>query len=324
MTLDTTDSQPQKLRFTGRAGRGFAARGFAALVLAPVLLLLVAAPFAVRTRWFALGANDHWVQVLDYPYQVTGADADVVIFGDSAALYGIDPRILLKDTGVRAVNLGGSINSLGVMGDKPLASYLSRNRTPRLIVVYLAPWDTGMPPQYAWPEGIIMMLRHDTGSNILRYAMQHPLGSLNADTFLAELVMHRLLNPSSRDSYAAFQQQASGFLAYPDTVRVWHAGCTIEPQHSVPPDAGAYARELVSRWQTPQTRVVLYVAPVPDCRGADQFTRMQLSPPSIAPQALLPPEYFIDDDFQVHVIPAQVPLSTRLLEQAINKLEPAK
>jgi hypothetical protein len=66
--------------------------------------------------------------------------ADVLLLGDSSALYGLDPRLIETELG------GGAVESLAAIGPvrppgyaKLLANYLARQPSPRLVVLILHP-----------------------------------------------------------------------------------------------------------------------------------------------------------------------------------------
>ena len=98
-------------------------------LLYPWAFLLVCLPS--YEHWSA----SQWGPMLEYPYD-SRANADIVIFGDSSAFFGIDPRLVNAQLGVRSVVLPDTVGSIPVTGDKPLQAYLAHNRKPRLIVFY--------------------------------------------------------------------------------------------------------------------------------------------------------------------------------------------
>jgi len=303
---------------TSRSAR---AAVFCACLVLPCLAVLLGLPFVVRTGWFAKGANFTWVPTRDYPYEVSGMDADVVVFGDSSALAGIDPRLLQKQLGVSAVNLSPILRSLSMMRDKPLAAYLRHNKAPRLIVVYVAPWNTGTAPDEASTDGLIVMLRHGTMGDVLHWLVKHPVQMLNAEIFLADLTLGRIGHPSHASAHDA-AWQARGFLPYPGNLPHLGRDCAINPSYSVPPDAGSWPQTIMDRYQNSQTRVVLYLAPLPDCTGTSRFVDLQsrLRPQAINRVQLLSPDLFLDDNLYAHPEERNVPVTTQMLSDALRPL----
>src|SRR6476660_8310345 len=72
----------------------------AAIVLLPCLLLLLAFPIA-RTEEFALRSQDLYLTNLGYGLTLDHAKCDVMIYGDSSALTGIDPAVIEQQTGLK-------------------------------------------------------------------------------------------------------------------------------------------------------------------------------------------------------------------------------
>jgi hypothetical protein len=293
---------------------------FVVLTLGPVLISLIAAPLIVRTHWFGMGTRNAWVRQMDYPYEVRGLDAEVVIFGDSTGTNGIDPRLFEQDTGERAVVLPNNIHILGVMQDKPLAMYLSHNKPPRVIVIYLAPWETSLPSSTIWPEGLVMLLRHGTPAEIVRFFVHNPRRMMEADINLVKVAFGRFTQRSVSDAEISSLYAKQGFLGQAESAPPLAAGCRLNPDHALRPGVGALTRQLVQRWQSPETKVVVYLAPIPDCEGAERFAHLSLDPPQLAGPDILPAPKFVDDFFQVHVTAATVSTSTRMLENAMKEI----
>ena len=85
-------------------------------------------------RW----SGSTWAPTLDYAFQTAGQNADVVIYGDSTALYGVDPLQMEKDLGLKVINLPNTMGSLPVVDDLSLKQYLAQNRPPKMIVFYMS------------------------------------------------------------------------------------------------------------------------------------------------------------------------------------------
>jgi hypothetical protein len=64
----------------------------AAIVLVPLLTLLLAFPVSC-TSWFVRRTSDYYFINLGYGLTLRNADCEVVVYGDSSALTGVDPGI---------------------------------------------------------------------------------------------------------------------------------------------------------------------------------------------------------------------------------------
>ena len=149
------------------------------LLLASVLPLLgyFAAFPLVCSRSYEQWGETQWGPELEFPYASGTPNADVVIFGDSSAFLGIDPRIVNAQLGIQSVVLPSTVGSLPVIGDGPLREFLAHHRKPKLIVLYFSAWN--LDYQHAAKvrlfEGEEMMMRHASPKDIAHFALQHPL-----------------------------------------------------------------------------------------------------------------------------------------------------
>ncbi len=117
------------------------------------------------------------VGLLDYSYEAKPSNADIVIFGDSSAFLGIDPKQIDSELGTHTVVLPNTVGSLQVTGDLALRHYLALNRPPRAIVFYFTPWNLDFrhssPPEFLF-EGEEMLLRNGNLKEIASFAFHHP------------------------------------------------------------------------------------------------------------------------------------------------------
>ena len=120
---------------TSRSAERIGLRYLAILFIIPLAAFIF--PYVAERSQFLQDATlSRLGQVLDYSYRATNQNADVVVFGDSAALYNIDPARLSASLGLKVINLPNTRDSLVVAGDETLRRYLRNNRPPRLIVLY--------------------------------------------------------------------------------------------------------------------------------------------------------------------------------------------
>src|SRR5579875_2859422 len=147
------------------------AQYFLCATVIPLLLWVAAFPL-VCSRSYEQWGETQWGPVLEFPFEAGTPDADVVVFGDSSAFLGVDPKLVNAELGVRSVVLPGTVGSLPVIGDAPLRAYLEHHKKPRLIVLYFTIWDldfSHMAPGRLF-EGEEMMLRHGSAAEMARFA----------------------------------------------------------------------------------------------------------------------------------------------------------
>ena len=71
----------------------------AALVIAPVLYL-ISCIYIMRTDTFLRRTHDHYLANLGYGMKLHNMDCQVLIYGDSSAMVGVDPTVIQQQTGL--------------------------------------------------------------------------------------------------------------------------------------------------------------------------------------------------------------------------------
>ncbi len=297
---------------------------FAYLLLVFVLpALLASTAFFVVTRpSYESWGPSKWGPELEYPFVMPPQNADVVIFGDSSAFLGIDPRLIDARLGTRSVVLPATIGSLPVIGDRTLALYLQRNRRPKLLVLYFAPWnlDYQRTAKIGLFEGEELLLRHTDRHDLLHYARRYPVELLKFpfrfyNTFTLTQIaamLHR--HPVDRGQAIA---SARGHMAYSEPIPALESPCTI-PKDYLADTASGSVQELAERYRAAGLQVMVYLAPIPHCTNtADVPTRSFAALGALGP-GVLPAGDFAADPYYAHIRPEAVPASSLLLAQALG------
>ena len=292
--------------------RSFA--GFLAWLLLPsavlylsvfVLILLPAARFE---RW----GPTKWGPVLQFAFDAR-EDAEVLVFGDSSAFLGIDPRAVNTALHVRAVVLPNTVGSLPITGQIALDRYLSQNKAPRLLVLYFTAWDLNYgttASSRVFFEGEEMLLHNGTRAEILAFARQHPLEFLAFPfRFNSTLGLHLVRTVLRHEDRERQTADALGHVTYTEPYPPLQTSCVL-PQAIVHEHAEDSVQVLLRRYTTAETKVVVYLAPMPDCRGAETVRR-DAGLRHAAP-AVLPAEMFASDGLFAHPERQAVPLTTAL------------
>src|SRR5271168_5144205 len=177
MELTSTLSETQATQSIGTQTR--LARYLLVFFAVPLTLYLLPL-IALRIPGFERWGGSTYGPALDFGFRSPGQDADVVIFGDSSALYGIDPVQMSAALGVKVINLPNTAGSLPVTGDLALRRYLSTNKKPQLLVFYFAPWGLNYTHEESSAifEGEEMLIRNGTWSEIFAFAKNHRTQSL--------------------------------------------------------------------------------------------------------------------------------------------------
>jgi len=257
---------------------------------------------------------------LEYAYQTNGEDADVVIFGDSAAMIDLDPVAISHSLGMKVINLPNTGSSLPIVGENMLRHYLAHNKPPRLIVLYLSVGDLNYSHQAAIPkvyEGEEMLASHGTLADLAAFGRKRPLDlmlfplrfySVAPMTGLQSVILHNATTADIRTAQGRFDPM------------LHHGSLTSEPCSLGAPAAYPMtaAQEFLARYATAQTSVMAYLSPIPDCVDAAKVTGQSFAAISADPPLVMPRGDFKYDPTLAHLQPPAVPEATAHLTEAIR------
>jgi hypothetical protein len=294
-------------------------------------LLMYPLPFALlRLPGFDRWSTSYFGRSFEFGFETRGQDADVVIFGDSSALYDIDPVRMSGSLGVKVLNLPSTMATLVTVQDMALRSYLAHNAAPKLIVFYLDAWNMDFLTQrerlLAEPgvrtyDGEEMLVRHGSAAELLEYARLNPYGLA---VFPVEFYK---VNSLPKGLERIFGPYGPSETEWRGGHHVWDLGlfgplrqpCRLPG--TVLTEAGSTtAKLLTARYQTSHTRVLFFLAPIPHCRGANLLAARSYSGERAAPPKVMAAENFIDDGYLSHLTTAAVPEATDDLTRTLAPL----
>jgi len=246
-------------------------------------LLLLVLPLLAIPACIWLGSSDFflrhgasvWVQSNDAVFEMRNRECDVLVFGDSTAMTGINPDVVERNTGFKTCNISVTNSVLAVTHNLTLNRYLAQNERPRVLLIQLSP-DGFQPESNSWnstvyAEGLVELLRHGSTAEARRVLFTHPRESI------------------------AFAGYAAGFTAYSVMKEIWFATTRLRPEEDsvtiqngfftppAPPSTGCepgatfsnpqaggdFPRALVSEFQRQYANrsgiVLVNVAPIPSC-----------------------------------------------------------
>ena len=159
------------------------ARRNAWMYLAGFLLFQAAVVFpaiaVTGTPWFLMHDNYPGLRVLGYSNWAGPLNCDVVLYGDSSALTGLNPSVIEKVTGLKACNISEGVAVHLVAGsDAPLRSYLANNPAPRFLLTMWTPSDyrpDRAPFSGSVPEGIVYAAQFWGMGLVVREFVNRPL-----------------------------------------------------------------------------------------------------------------------------------------------------
>jgi hypothetical protein len=293
------------------------------LTLSGVMALLYITPFFfARSALYDRVNPSFFARPLNYAFETAGQNADVVIFGDSTALLGIDPSRMSSALGVKVLNLVNTQPTLVVNDDLSLRRYLQANRPPRLIVFYFAPWDFdfGHNDFDSWPtyDGEEILLRHGNSREIVAFVRNHPHEAavfplkfyLNAWQFTLHHVPHAHQEEQLRATRGHVDSPEPSIMTVP---------CHF-PQYLIDHVRFNWVHDLGGRYRSPQTQVLFYVAPVPACDNVSEVLARPYGELPAAPPKTVPPVFFMKDVRVIHPRPVAVPELTRNLTDAVRPI----
>lgn len=247
--------------------------------LAVVLLPVLAVPLCI-----VLGSSDFflhhgasvWVQSNDAIFGIHDRPCDVLIFGDSTAMTGINPELVDRYTGFHTCNIAVTNAVLAVTGNLTLDNYLQQNPRPKMLIVQLSPDDfqrgNRVWSHTIYAEGLLELLRHGSPEQARHTLLAHPHEAIAFAGYAAGYTAYYALKDVwFRATHLRPEedeiQVRNGFFTPPAPART-----ACERTDSLPADATAsFARSLTGEYETRyggQGSVVLVdVAPIPSCDG---------------------------------------------------------
>jgi hypothetical protein len=303
------------------------ARRYCVLLLAiPVLAILGCIRLGYSDFFLRQGASV-WVQSNDAVFDMHDRDCDVLIFGDSTAMTGIDPERVERDTGFKTCNIAVTNAVLAVTHNLTLDHFLANNPKPRVLLIQLSP-DGFQPQSSKWtttvyPEGMLELLRHGTPAQNRRILLRHPQEAI------------------------AFAGYAAGFSVYAAVKTFWYHLTSVRPDEDsvtihngffTPPSparkscepavplsnaraGGEFARRVVDEYQSKYagaSRVVLVnVAPIPSCDRNLAVFSSQLN--GVTSNSLLPLPVGLFNDTRHYTADGSA-LVSRLVSEELNEV----
>ena len=294
-----------------------------------VLLPLVAIPAGIalgRSDFFLHHGASLWVRSNDAVFDIHDRTCDVLVFGDSTAMTGIDPAQVQRHTGLRTCNVAVTNAVLAVTGNLTLDHFLAHNPKPGVLLVQLSPDDfqatNRVWHQTIYAEGMLELLRHGSPAEARHLLFAHPVEATAfagyATGYTAFYVLKRVWFHTTHilPSEDAVQILAgSTFFTPPAPAR-----SSCQPAPFTPPSPGqTYSRSLVEGYRQGYSAraalILVNVAPIPAC---DQYLAAYSAElHDITSNRLLPlPINLFNDDRHFTAIGAEV--VSQLVSEELN------
>ena len=210
---DQADRLPPRAGRPGDSSHATYRKNCLIYCLLVALLPLLAVPSLIK-----LGSSDFflhhgasvWVRSNDAVFDMHDRECDVLVYGDSTAMTGIDPEVVESNTGFRTCNIAVTNAVLAVTNNLTLDHFLAHNARPNVILVQLSP-DGFQSENHAWrqtiyAEGMLELLRHGRPGEARGVLVSHPQESI------------------------AFAGYAAGFTAWYAIKEVWTHATSMRPE----------------------------------------------------------------------------------------------
>ena len=296
------------------------------MLLVPLLayVLIFAAACSHSSLLRSLGLSKFGT-ILDYGYEAKHVDADILIFGDSSAFLGVDPRVVQSTLHLRTAVIPNTIGSLPVTGDLVLQRYLAHNTRPRLLVLYFSPWNLdyeGTRKKEFLLEGEEELLRYGSWRVIAHTFRRYPLQFLvfpfqTLEPLGLKQIQHVLRHEAAKRGAETVRD--FGHWGYTLPYDALKPDCQLRQEYTLAQPSVTVSR-LKEHYQSQGMQVAVYLAPIPDCTNAASVLAHSYVGVSAAPPAVLPPSWFADDSFAAHVWPEHVPQSSELLVERVREI----
>ena len=247
--------------------------------IAVVLLPLLAIPAFIglgKSDYFLHHGASVWVRSNDAVFDMQDRDCDVLVFGDSTAMTGIDPEQVARRTGFKTCNIAVTNAVLAVTGNLTLDHFLQQNGHPKILIVQLSP-DDFQQENRVWshtiyPEGLLELLRHGTPEEARHALLANPREAVAFAGYAAGFsaysvikdVWFRTTHMRSEEDLVQLNTQGT-FFTPPAPAREYCDTTTKLADNS----HGGFSRELATDFRksyADKSGVVLVdVAPIPSC-----------------------------------------------------------
>lgn len=247
--------------------------------LAVVLVPILAVPLFILlgcSDFFLHHGASVWVQSNDAIFSIQNRQCDVLVFGDSTAMTGIDPGLVDRYTGFHTCNIAVTNAVLAVTGNLTLDSYLRQNPRPKMLVIQLSP-DDFQQGNRVWnhtiyAEGLLELLRHGSPEQARHILVTHPREAIAFAGYAAGYSAYYAIKDAwFRATHMRPEedeiQVRNGFFTPPAPPR---KECRVTDSQPADPNA-SFARSIAADYEKSyggQGSVVLVdVAPIPSCDG---------------------------------------------------------
>jgi len=292
------------------------------IVVCP-LLLLTAAFLILPTQWFALRSSNTYLANLGYGATLAKRDCQILIYGDSSAMVGVNPAILQQRTGLTACNIAEFAGMTVVSHTLLVDMFLQRNPRPRYLVFLFAPENLSIPANWTSAnvgtfEAISFRLEYARNLSTARLLFTHPSDTFGWAEQGLRLALERIRSGPMPATAAHLRDTFAGQLPVIGTA-LTKCDTAI---YMRPPDP-VWIAQLRTRYGIDGTTVLIDATPLADCDPSLSFYRQHLnSLIDNVPYQPIPVSSFVEEG-RLHANQSGVRLiSDRIADQIASRQNP--
>ena len=240
------------------------------------LLIIAAGIWIIPTRWFALHSANTYMVNLAYADTLKNSACEVVIYGDSTTLTGIDVPLVQRRTGLKTCNIAEFGGMTQVNGFMLVDHYLAHNPRPRFMIFDFGPenfrsyasWNKTSPF-----EAIAWRLGQPITAQTVWLMLKHPMDVITwteQGTRMAVMRVHS--KPMGAESLNLRARYGGSFPTEGTTLTHCDPG-----RFDVAPDP-AWVANLHTKYGVDGTTVILNANPAPPCEASLAFFQQHLTP----------------------------------------------
>jgi hypothetical protein len=260
----------------------------------------------------------------DFYLQFSHRQFDVVIFGDSSCVFGVDPSVIRAVTGLSALNLCQTTSILASRGTEALDFYLAHNVRPRVLALDLAPASASIDPDAYNSDGMTHEIRYGSLPSVLMLSVERPVLALQTLLAATNTAVRGLARSIPAGHFQggpvrAREVAASGYIpnlfaeALPE-------GCHERTGRRENWKRHEFIDRFRSRYAPLGIPLLVIAAPVADCdRSLPEFEKVLGSVFDNMPYSI-PHALIANDGHPLHPLPPAVPGISRVMADHIQAL----
>ncbi len=245
-------------------------------LLTPILLFVMAF-IVIPSRWLSLRVGNTYWTTLGYGATLRGKNCQVVVYGDSTALVGVNPKIIKAGTGLTVCNIAEFEGMTILNGMEIVDRYLAQNNRPRYLVFLYAPENFDPESQrgsVGFTEAITWKLGQPGELVSALKLLRHPLELIPwAEQGARFTLLHLRSKPASRE-VEDFRASRDGQLPVPAGDAPLKACAPARPD-SIP--NVPWIEGLRSKYGVKGTTVLIDSTPMAPCDPQLDYFRKHLS-----------------------------------------------